>query len=267
MKIRHLGGPVTAKFIFALLLPFAISMPANAAPSQIIVQKILSQGVPANALTLLLNFMDTNRGHSFSQSTYYCQGKDPANVAPCDEPKRIPSNRYVTFENPAQAVIVDYGSPSTDYRFFHINLLSGDVQRLYASHGLGSGKSNFATRFSDIKDSKQTSLGIFMTGETYLGKYGRTQRLYGLQNSNSQAYNRDIVLHGAWYVDEKFINSIDPLTGLKYGRLGLSWGCPALSLNAIEKMISMLGYGSLVMHYHESLMDQAQSGQEVTADP
>lgn len=164
-----------------------------------------------------------------------------------------------------QVVIIDYGSPSTDFRFYLINLANGDVKKLYVSHGVGSGKSNFATRFSDIKDSRQTSLGIFMTGETYLGKYGKTQRLYGLQNSNAQAYNRDIVLHGAWYVDDKFINSIDPLTGEKYGRLGLSWGCPALPLNAIEKMISTLGYGGLVMHYRESLMDQAQSGQEVTA--
>ncbi len=240
---------------------------AHATPAAGIVRKILAQGVPVDALNRLIKFMDDFKGRSFSQDIYICAGAvDPNSVAPCEESKRIRSHKTVTLESPRKVVIVDYGIASTNLRFFLLDLKTGEVVKYLSSHGLGSGKSNFAFKFSNIKDSKQTSLGIYLTGDSYLGKYGRTLRMYGLQGSNDQAYNRDIVLHGAWYADEDFINSIDPLTGMKYGRLGLSWGCPAVPQAAIQGLIATLGNGSLVMHYYASLMDEAQSGDEVS-DP
>ncbi|WP_246845375.1 murein L,D-transpeptidase catalytic domain family protein [Bdellovibrio sp. NC01] len=255
---------MSTKFISLLFLSLFFSTGAFARPSQSIIQRILLQGVPADALDRILQFIDDNQGRSFPQDTYTCLGKPPEDVTPCDEAKRFPTTRYVTFWNPKQVVIVDYGAPSTDYRFYLINLLSGEVKYFYSAHGVGSGKSNYATKFSDIKNSRQTSLGIFMTGEVYKGSYGNTMRMYGLQSSNAQAYNRDIVLHGAWYVSEQFINSKDPTTGEAYGRLGVSWGCPAVELSYIASLIKTLGYGSLIMHYRNSLMDLAQGGQEVS---
>ncbi|MNL80121.1 hypothetical protein D3C87_2068820 [compost metagenome] len=79
------------------------------------------------------------------------------------------------------------------------------------------------------------------------------------------AYHRDIVMHGAWYAGEEFINTIDPKTGMKFGRLGLSWGCPAVPLSEIQTLITLLQNGGLIMHYHGLLMDAALSGAEVTA--
>ena len=81
--------------------------------------------------------------------------------------------------------------------------------------------------------------------------------MYGLERSNDQAYNRDIVMHGAWYVSEDFMNSINRKTGEKYGRMGLSWGCPAVSLAIAERTIPYLKNGSLILHYHPSMNGSA----------
>ena len=253
------------RILFLLLVLFCC-LQAKALPSNEIVQRIVLQGVPQDALLRLLDFVYFYNGRSFYQDTYTCPGAPPGSEKPCEESKRIPSFKFVTLRNPTQAVIIDYGAPSTAYRFFLINLETGMVNKFYSSHGVGSGKSNFASRFSNIQDSRQTSLGIYMTGETYMGRYGQTLRMYGLQTSNDQAYRRDIVLHGAWYVSDKFINSIDPTTGLKYGRLGLSWGCPAVGSKHIRNLIATLGTGSLIMHYHNNLMEAALSGGEVIAN-
>jgi hypothetical protein len=247
----------------ALVLSFIISSAALASPPEIVIQKILAQGVPSEALTRLLNFMYQNKGRSLQKNTNICIDKELDDVKPCDESKRVPSTRNVRLEDPQQVAIIDYGAPSTEHRFYLINLLDGEVKRYYSSHGIGSGKSNVATKFSDIKDSRQTSLGIFMAQEVYKGGYGKTLRMYGLQSSNARAYNRDIVMHGAWYVSSEFINSKNPKTGEPYGRLGVSWGCPAVSFFAVENLIGILKDGGLIMHYRSGLMDEAQGGQEV----
>lgn len=108
-----------------------------------------------------------------------------------------------------------------------------------------------------------TSLGFYLTGGIYDGKYGKTLRMYGLQKSNDQAYNRDIVLHGAWYVGEDFMNAINAKTKEPYGRLGVSWGCPAVSTYIASKLMPYLKEGSIIFHYHDKLIDKAQSGEEV----
>lgn len=226
-------------------------------------KKILSAGVPADALSRLNKFMYENRGRSFNQDTYICEGKDPASVRPCEENKRIRSSKTVTLQSPQYVAVVDYSAPSTQRRFYFINMRTGDVQKYYASHGIGSGEGNYAYKFSNTKDSRQTSLGFYLTGDIYTGSYGKTLRMYGLQKSNDQAYNRDIVVHGAWYVGEDFINMKNPKTGQPFGRLGLSWGCPALSLSMADKLIPYLKGGSVIFHYHSSLLDESQNGRLV----
>lgn len=236
---------------------------ALAANEKNINTKILEQGVPTDALNRLNKFLYENRGRSFNQDTYTCEGKDPESVRPCEESKRRRSSKTVTLANPQYVAIIDFSAPSTQRRFYFINRKTGEVNKYYVSHGIGSGKDNYASRFSNTKDSRQTSLGIYLTGEVYQGSYGKTLRMYGLQKSNDEAYNRDIVLHGAWYVGEDFINSLDPKTGLPRGRLGVSWGCPALSLSMAEKLIPYLQGGSVIFHYHPQLLDEAQNGREV----
>lgn len=185
-------------------------------------------------------------------------------VKPCDENKRVRMTKKVKFEMPSWIGIVDFSQPSTTRRFFLINMKTGEVMKYYVAHGKGSGNSNYPTKFSNRKDSLQTSLGIYLAGETYQGSYGDTLRLYGLQRSNDQAFNRDIVVHGAWYVGEDFINSVNSQTKKKYGRLGVSWGCPALGLGVAPKIIGLLKNGGMLLHYHPDLMEKAQSGHEVS---
>jgi hypothetical protein len=251
---------LTSILVMAGLL---FSFSAQAGVSQAIANKIISQGVPADALHRLTKFMDENEGRKFNQDIYTCEGQEPTNVKPCEDKKRKRDTIQVSFAKPENVVIVNFTAPSTERRFFLINLPTGKVQSFYTAHGLGSGRSNYATKFSNIKDSRQTSLGIYLTGETYKGSYGRTLRMYGLERSNDQAYNRDIVVHGAWYVGEDFINTINSKTGEPFGRLGLSWGCPALSLYMAARVIPVIQEGSLIMHYHAALQDEAQSGKEV----
>ncbi|MBO9665251.1 MAG: murein L,D-transpeptidase catalytic domain family protein [Bdellovibrio sp.] len=260
-----LEAPVKVKYSMMSIVFSLIALTSHAAPSNDILKKITDQGVPVDALSRLVKFMDDYQGRTFQQQTYTCAKLPPESIKPCEESERTPSTSIVTLANPELVVIIDFSRASTEKRFFFINLKTGEVMKHLVSHGIGSGNSNYASRFSNIKDSRQTSLGIYLAGDTYMGKYGRTLRLYGLQGSNDQAYNRDIVLHGAWYAADTFPDSINPKTGQKFGRLGVSWGCPALPTSTAAKLIPMLKNGSLVMHYFGSLMDDALTGQEVSA--
>lgn len=254
------------RILFISIALVSAYLHANAAPSEQVIKKVLQQGVPAEAFDQMLRFMEENKGRSFQQEIYTCDGQDRDNVKPCEESKRNKSSTHVTLGNPTFVAIVDYSAPSTKRRFFLINLKSGEVKAFYTSHGIGSGKGNYAYKFSNTKDSRQTSLGMYLTGDTYRGSYGPTLRMYGLERSNDQAYNRDIVLHGAWYVGEDFIKTINPKTKEPFGRLGLSWGCPAVSLSVVEKIAPLLKNGSLVLHYHGKLQERALSGLEVRLD-
>lgn len=241
----------------------AISIHSFAKPSGEVFKEIVSQGVPAPAMNQLITFMEENRNRTFQQDTYLCVGKSEASISPCHESERSRSTSTVALGSPRYVAIVDYTKPSTERRFYLIDLKTGRVQKYYGAHGIGSGNSKDATTFSNVKDSRQTSLGIYLTGDTYYGKYGKTLRMYGLQKSNDQSYMRDIVLHGAWYVGEDFINSLNPKTKQPFGRLGVSWGCPAVSTAIAQKIIPILQGGSLIMHYHEAVQEQALSGQSV----
>jgi hypothetical protein len=91
----------------------------------------------------------------------------------------------------------------------------------WVAHGNGSG-SDKATRFSNVNDSFQSSLGFYVTGEVYSGKHGKSLRLDGMDAGyNDNARKRSIVVHGASYVSQGTINAL--------GRLGRSQGCPAVA--------------------------------------
>lgn len=129
--------------------------------------------------------------------------------------------------------IIDYSLASTERRLWVMNADSGDIllQELVA-HGRNSGQ-DLAERFSNISGSKQTSLGSFRTAETYRGKHGYSLRLDGLESGfNDKARSRAIVIHGADYVSREFAN--------KHGRLGRSWGCPALPQSSHRTIIDAI---------------------------
>ena len=114
----------------------------------------------------------------------------------------------------------------------------------YVSHGIKSG-ALLSTFFSNKYDSKTSSIGVYKTEKTYYGRDGLSLRLSGLDNGfNSNASNRYIVMHGGWYVEEKFIK--------KYGRSGRSWGCPAVPLDLAKPIINTIKDNSLFVVYYPS---------------
>jgi hypothetical protein len=110
------------------------------------------------------------------------------------------------------------------------------------SHGRGSGKT-MATRFSNAPDSNMSSLGLFRTGEAYVGKNGYSLRLDGLDRGvNDQARARAIVVHGAPYVNAA--------TAKANGYLGRSLGCPAVRPAIARELIDTIKDGGLLFAYY-----------------
>lgn len=135
--------------------------------------------------------------------------------------------------------IIDYTKSSNQKRLFVIDLKKEKVLfDTYVAHGKNTG-GEFATQFSNTFDSKQSSVGFFKTSNTYMGGNGYSMRIDGLEKGiNDHARARDIVFHGAKYVAESFIK--------KYGRLGRSWGCPAVPVNQSKPIIDTIKNGSIV---------------------
>ena len=262
-----------AAIIVLLLNPFrpvfaGTSDEVTTKPSVEIVTKILEAGVPAESLQRVLKFLDENEGRDQLQTIYTCKDQDPVSVKPCTESHRTPALKAIRVVRTRYAVVIDFGKPSTQQRLFLIDLLTGTVEKHLTTHGRGSGEGRWAYKFSNTKDSKQSSLGLYQTGEIYRGDHGKTLRLYGLEKSNDQAYVRDIVVHAADYAKEGFISKVNPETGKPYGRLGLSFGCPAVDPDLQTRFLELLKEGTLVDIYHPLLMEEAVSGAPVeTPEP
>lgn len=145
--------------------------------------------------------------------------------------------------SPRTLTVIDYSRPSTDRRLWVYDLVAHEL--LYeelVAHGQGSG-ANVATRFSNIPDTQMTSLGLFVTDTTYVGKNGYSLRLDGLDRGiNDRARDRAIVMHGAPYVSDAFVEA--------NGRLGRSWGCPAVSDGVARELIDRVKGGNLVFAYY-----------------
>lgn len=138
--------------------------------------------------------------------------------------------------------LIDFTKPSTDERFYVFDMVNKKL--LYSSHvahGRNSGE-NYATSFSNNCGSYQSSLGFYLTGNTYFGKHGYSLILNGLEKGiNDKAKERAIVIHGAAYADPCVIKN--------NGRLGRSLGCPALPKSISEVIIRTIKDGSLLFIY------------------
>lgn len=149
--------------------------------------------------------------------------------------------------NDSILTIIDFSSPSTEHRFFVLDLKNCKViKNSLVAHGMNSGV-NVAESFSNNRHSNKSSLGLFLTAETYEGKHGYSLRLDGMNEGiNDNARKRAIVIHGADYVSESFIE--------KNGRIGRSFGCPALSLDEVTEIIDLIKNGSCLFIYHPSVI-------------
>ena len=139
--------------------------------------------------------------------------------------------------------IADMSQPSTAKRLFVLDLEAKKlVLRTWVAHGQNSGEL-MAKRFSNRQGSHQTSLGLYRVGgEISSPKHGPALLLHGLDEGvNDQALPREVIIHGADYVSAEFI--------AKHGRLGRSWGCPAVPLDDMNRLIGLLADGGLLYVY------------------
>lgn len=133
--------------------------------------------------------------------------------------------------------IVDFSKPSYEKRFIVIDIKNLKVLfNTYVAHGMNSGK-EFANQFSNLPESNKSSLGFYITSDTYIGKHGYSLHLNGVEKGiNDNAYRRDIVIHGADYVSEANIN--------EQGYIGRSLGCPAVPEKLHKPIIEKIKNGT-----------------------
>ena len=144
---------------------------------------------------------------------------------------------------PPTLTLIDYSRPSVEPRLWVFDLATGDLLfKELVAHGRNTGD-NLATKFSNEMNSRQTSLGLFVTDDPYVGSNGYSLRLDGIDvGFNDRARDRAIVMHGAPYVD--------PQLASKQGRIGRSWGCPALRTAIASKVIDRIRGGSVIFSYY-----------------
>ncbi|WP_297597601.1 murein L,D-transpeptidase catalytic domain family protein [uncultured Cetobacterium sp.] len=153
--------------------------------------------------------------------------------------KALKGYEKITDKKKNVLTIVDYAKPSTQERFFVVDLNQRKVLiSSHVAHGRNSG-GNIATSFSNKMSSYKSSLGFYLTENTYMGGNGYSLVLDGLEKGiNDKAKERYIVIHGADYANPKLAKS--------QGRLGRSLGCPALPKSVYKEAINLIKGGSVV---------------------
>lgn len=166
-------------------------------------------------------------------------GVDPGNAVPGDL-EQAALAYYLShgseLGNTAYLGVIDFSRHSSQARFHVIDMRTGAVRSFHVAHGEGSDPDNdgYPTVFSNLDNSHASSLGFYLTGATYSGDHGRSMRLHGLSETNSNAYERAVVIHSANYVQDREV---------KQGR---SWGCPAVSAATMRWVLQNLGGGVLI---------------------
>jgi len=145
--------------------------------------------------------------------------------------------------NKKVVTVIDFTRPSNEKRLWVLDLKTKKILfNTLVAHGKYSGE-NYPTNFSDKHGSLQSSIGVFLTKNTYLGHNGYSLVLSGLEKGyNEHAEPRRVVMHGAPYVSDKIAKT--------YGRIGRSWGCPAVDVNLAKPIINTIKDGSLLVAYY-----------------
>lgn len=141
--------------------------------------------------------------------------------------------------------ICDFALSSKEPRLWVIDLDSAKVLfNIHVAHGAGTGE-EYARNFSNRPNSHQSSLGFYLTGNTYQGGNGYSLRLYGMDTGyNDRAAERAIVMHGAPYVSEHFVKSNN--------RIGRSWGCPAIPQAMTMPVINTIKNGTCLFLFSDN---------------
>jgi hypothetical protein len=141
--------------------------------------------------------------------------------------------------------VCDFSQPSSSKRMYVLDLQNRRVlYRTYVAHGMGSG-GEYANSFSNVPDSYKSSLGFYVTRDTYFGSNGLSLRIIGMERGfNDKANARSIVIHGANYVSERVLH--------KYGVMGTTFGCPAVPEEMANQIIPVLKNGTCFFIFYPS---------------
>lgn len=141
--------------------------------------------------------------------------------------------------------LIDFSLSSNTKRLWVIDLDTDNILiHSLVAHGRNTGE-EFANSFSNGAESYKSSLGFYVTGEVYNGKHGKSLRLDGLEKGiNDNARNRAVVVHGADYVSDSFIQNNK--------RLGRSLGCPAVPVEITDELIRTIKDKSCLFIYYPS---------------
>ncbi len=139
--------------------------------------------------------------------------------------------------------IIDYSKPSSEKRLWVFDIKRGrTLLHTWVSHGKNSGTVS-ANSFSNSNGSLKSSIGVFVTDEPYVGGHGISLRMRGLEKGfNDNAYSRNIVFHGASYVNGSLARQL--------GHIGRSWGCPAVSTDTIKSLVDTIKENTVVFAYY-----------------
>lgn len=139
--------------------------------------------------------------------------------------------------------VIDYTKPSSEKRLWVFDVKNGKTLiHTWVTHGKNSGGAH-ANSFSNRNGSLKSSIGVFVTEDPYIGGNGYSLRLKGLEHGvNDNAYDRNVVIHGAWYVNTDMIK--------QRGQIGRSWGCPAVSVSQARPLIDTIKENSVVFAYY-----------------
>lgn len=145
--------------------------------------------------------------------------------------------------NTGVLTIIDYSKPSSQKRLFVLDMIDGKILfNTLVAHGKNSGL-EYANNFSNADRSHKSSLGFFVTLKTYIGDNGYSLKLKGCEKGiNDKALARAIVVHGAEYAEESFLQN--------NGYLGRSYGCPAIPGKISKQIIDTIKDGSCMFLYH-----------------
>jgi hypothetical protein len=203
-------------------------------------REMIGAGAAAGALALLPSRL---RAQEFEPGFGMVPAQTHAFGEPLIDPRLLERAR-AAFERHRPSImhtdligIADFGRPSASPRFYLYDTVSGRTTSHLVAHGRGSdpGHTGFLQYFSNRIGSEASSDGAYVTSGFYLGRYGPSLRVRGLDLTNSNAEARAIVLHAAWYAEPEVI--------AQYGRLGRSEGCFALPARGHREAMSRLSLG------------------------
>ncbi len=148
-----------------------------------------------------------------------------------------------SLKNTDYLTICDFSQSSRSKRFYLLDMVNKQIEHItYVAHGKNSG-GEYATRFSNKPQSLQSSLGFYVTANTYYGEHGYSLRMQGIEKGhNDKALHRNIVIHGADYIEEDWLK--------RNNSMGRSFGCPALPEEESSAIIDKIKTGTCLFVYH-----------------